>query len=60
VEDALIITDEKHPYLERSTRNIPGIEVLRYEGLNTYDILNHEHLILLRSTIEKIQGAVTS
>ena len=25
VEDALIITDEKHPYLERSTRNIPGI-----------------------------------
>ena len=60
VEDALIITDEKHPYLERSTRNIPGIEVLRYEGLNVYDILNHEHLILLRSTVEKIQGAFAS
>ena len=60
VENALIITDEKHPYLERSTRNIPGIEVLRYEGLNVYDILNHEHLILLRSTVEKIQGAFAS
>ncbi len=60
VEDALIITDEKHLYLERSTRNIPGIEVLRYEALNIYDILNHEHLILIRSTVEKIQGAFAS
>jgi large subunit ribosomal protein L4 len=60
VEDALIVTDEKHPYLERSSRNIPGIDVLRYESLNVYDILNHEHLILLRPTVEKIEGALVS
>ena len=60
VEDALIVTDERHPYLERSSRNIPGIEVLRYEGLNVYDILNHEHLILLRPTVEKIEEALAS
>ena len=60
VEDALIVTDEKHPHLERSSRNIPGIEVLRYESLNVYDILNHEHLILLRPTVEKIEGALAS
>jgi large subunit ribosomal protein L4 len=60
VEDALIVTDEKRPYLEKSTRNIPGIEVLRHEGLNVYDILNHEHLILLRPTVEKIEGALAS
>ena len=60
VEDALIITDEKRPYLERSARNIPGIEVIRYEGLNVYNILNHEHLILIRPAIEKIQGAFAS
>jgi len=60
VQDALIVTDEKHPYLERSSRNIPGIEVLRYESLNVYDILNHEHLILLRPTVEKIEGALAS
>jgi len=60
VENALIVTDERHPYLERSARNIPGIEVLRYEGLNVYDILNHQHLILLRSTVEKIEGALAS
>ena len=49
VEDALIVTNERHLYLERSARNIPGIEVLRCDGLNIHDILNHEHLILLRS-----------
>jgi len=60
VENALIVMDEKQPYLERSARNIPGIEVLRYEGLNVYDILNHEHLILLRPAVEKIEGALAS
>jgi len=60
VEDALIVTDEKHPRLERSAQNIPGIEVLRCENLNVYDILNHEHLILLRPTVEKIEGALAS
>jgi large subunit ribosomal protein L4 len=60
VEDALIVTYEKNQYLERSARNIPGIEVLRYGGLNVYDILNHEHLILLRPTVEKIEGALAS
>jgi large subunit ribosomal protein L4 len=60
VEDALIVTDEKQPFLGRSVQNIPGIEVLRYEGLNVYDILNHEHLILLRPTVEKIEEALAS
>jgi len=56
VENALIVTDAQHVFLERSARNIPGIEVLRYESLNVYDILNHEHLILLGPAIEKIEG----
>jgi len=60
VQDALIVTDGSDPYLERSARNIPGVEVLRYEGLNVYDILNHEHLILLRPAVEKIEGALAS
>jgi large subunit ribosomal protein L4 len=60
VDDVLIVTDEKNSYLERSARNLPGIEVLRYEGLNVYNILNHEHLILLRPAVAKIEGALTS
>jgi large subunit ribosomal protein L4 len=60
VEDALIVTDEKRLFLERSARNIPKIQVLRYEGLNVYDILNHEHLILLSPAVQRIQGVLAS
>jgi len=60
VDNALIVTDEKSVFLERSVRNIPKIQVLRYKGLNVYDILNHEHLILLSAAIEKIQEGLTS
>jgi len=60
VEDALIVTDEKRIFLERSARNIPNLQVIRSEGLNVYDILNHEHLILLSPAIERIQRVLTS
>jgi len=60
IDNALIVTGEKNLFLERSVRNIPRIQVVRYEGLNLYDILNHEHLILLSPAIEKIQEVLTS
>ena len=60
VEDALIVTNEKNTLLERSARNIPNIRVLRSEDLNVYDILNHEHLILLRPVLQRIQGVLAS
>jgi len=60
IENALIVTDEKNPLLERSARNIPGLQVLRHNGLNVYDILNHEHLILMRPVVQRIQGVFAS
>lgn len=60
VENALIVTDSQNLFLERSARNIPGIEVLRCESLNVYDILNHDHLILLSPAVEKIEGVFAS
>ena len=60
VEDALIVTNEKCQFLERSARNIPKIQVLRYESLNVYDILNHNYLILLSPTVQGIQGVLAS
>ena len=60
VENALIVTHEKNIFLERSARNISNIDVLRAEELNVYDILNHEHLILLSSVLTRIQGVLAS
>jgi large subunit ribosomal protein L4 len=60
VEDALIVSHEKNALLERSARNIPNVQVLHGEGLNVFDILNHEHLILLSPVLQKIRGVVAS
>ena len=55
VKEALIVTGEENVNLERSARNVPGFKVLRVEGLNVFDILNYEHLILVKDSVEKIQ-----
>jgi len=60
VENVLIVTSEKNIFLERSTRNIPNVEVLHADELNVYDILNHEHLILLSPVLPRIQGVLAS
>ena len=60
VKNALIITKEKNEKLELSSRNVPGIKVLRSEGLNVYDILKYKSLILLESSIESIEGRLLS
>lgn len=56
IKNALIITDKKNKNLELSSRNIPNIKILCSKGLNVYDILKYKKLILLKSSIEDIEG----
>ena len=60
VSKALIVTEKKEENLEKSSRNVPGVKVMRFEGLNTYDILNHEHLFVVQSAIPRIEEALVS
>ncbi len=60
MEKALIVIGQENFNLERSARNVPGVKVLRAEGLNVYDILNHENLILVKDAVEKIQERLAS
>jgi len=55
VQSALIVIEGPDPTLEKSSRNIPGIQVIECEGLNVHDILRHEYLIFLRSSLEKVE-----
>jgi large subunit ribosomal protein L4 len=54
--NALIITIGTNRNLELSARNVPGVKVLRCEGLNVYDILKYDKLVLLRDAIKGIEG----
>ncbi|MDJ0781915.1 MAG: 50S ribosomal protein L4 [Desulfosarcinaceae bacterium] len=55
-DNALIVTSDRNENLERSSRNVPNIKVLRTEGLNVYDILKHRKLVLLQGSIAGIEG----
>ena len=57
---SLIVTHTKNEILERSSRNVPGVKVLRSEGLNVYDILKYEALVLLEPSIPGIEGRLLS
>jgi large subunit ribosomal protein L4 len=56
---ALIVTEAKNETLERSSRNVPDVKVLRCEGLNVYDVLKYDTLVLLQPAIKTIEGRLT-
>jgi len=58
VSNALIVIPGPDEVLERCARNIPRIQVMRCEGLNVYDILRHEHLVFLRSSLESVERSL--
>ncbi len=58
LKKALIVTDGKERELELSARNVPNFQIMPTEGLNAYDILRYEHLVLLKEAILKIEEAL--
>ncbi|NMC96895.1 MAG: 50S ribosomal protein L4 [Deltaproteobacteria bacterium] len=58
LKKALFVLDDHNEILMKSSRNIKNVKMIRSEGLNVYDVLNHEHLILLEPSVKKIEGAL--
>jgi len=46
--DKVLIVDETNKNLELSGRNIPRVKVLRSEGLNVYDLVNAEWILMTK------------
>ncbi len=55
MNEALIVVPERNLVLEKSADNLPKVKVLAVEGLNVYDILNHENLIVAKDALSKIE-----
>lgn len=55
VESALIVIPRADANIERAARNLPRVKVLRVEGLNVYDLLRYEHLILTESALKALE-----
>jgi large subunit ribosomal protein L4 len=60
LEKVLIITPEGHETLELSARNVPYVQVMPTAGLNVYDILRYDHLVLLSPAVAAIEARLTA
>jgi large subunit ribosomal protein L4 len=55
VERGLIVDDKSNTKLIKSLRNLPHSKYLAPEGLNVYDVLHHETLVLTAPAAKKIE-----
>ncbi len=56
---ALIIIDEHDRNLELSARNVRGIKILMAGGLNVFDILKFDTIVITRGALETINKALS-
>ena len=59
-DNIVIVIDGQNENLELSARNVPGVKVLKAEGLNVYDVLKYENLLLVESSVKSIEGRLLS
>jgi len=60
IGSGLIVLPEQDENLHKSARNIKDFKVMSVDGLNVYDILLHEKLLLLQPAVSSLEQRVLS
>ena len=55
INSALIVIAQADEKIERSARNLPKVKVLRVDGLNVFDLIRYEHLILTEAALKVLE-----
>ena len=54
-KSAIIVDAKNNEKLRMSARNLPAFQFLPPEGVNLYDLLRHESLVLTKSAVEALE-----
>jgi large subunit ribosomal protein L4 len=60
VDNGIIVLSKEDENLHKSARNVKDFKVLSVDGLNVYDILLHEKLVLLKPAVSGVEQRVLS
>ena len=52
---ALVVAAEYDDNIALSARNIPGVKFVAAEGINVYDVLAHDKLIMTKDAVAKVE-----
>ncbi|MCX7816578.1 MAG: 50S ribosomal protein L4 [Syntrophales bacterium] len=58
LDKALIVVDGDRPVLDKSSRNLRNVKMLRAEGLNVYDLLKFDHVVFLEPAVKIVEGVL--
>lgn len=59
-DKVLFVLDKSYPVLEKASRNIKNVKMMRTEGVNVYDLLKYEHVVFLEPSLRIIEGTLIS
>jgi len=60
LSNTLVVLAEENAQVELSARNIPGVKVLRADGVNVFDVMKYSNLILTQGAVSQLEGALVS
>jgi len=61
LKSALVVSADKgDPNFRLAIRNIAGVDVLPVMGVNVYDVLRHDSLVLTRDAVSLLEGRFSS
>ena len=60
LKSVLFVLDKSDPTLEKSSRNIKDVKMMRSEGVNVYDLLRYDNLVMLEPSVKMIERALLS
>ena len=58
LSNALLVDDSSNINLKKSAKNLKKFKFIATEGLNVYDLLKFDAVVVTRSSVEKIEGAL--
>lgn len=54
-----VVVDADNVNLQKSVRNVPTVKYLSVQGVNVYDLLQYDHLVITRDAIAQLNGALS-
>lgn len=60
LSNVLVVLDGDNPNVELSARNVPHVKVLKAEGVNVYDVMKHQNLVITEAAVAQLEGALDS
>jgi large subunit ribosomal protein L4 len=60
LKSTLFVIDKANEELQKSSHNIKDVKMMLSEGINVYDILKYDNLVLLEPSVKMIERALLS